>query len=314
MYNGKSRHLCDRHIMIRQLIMNEVISIEFVRSQQNLADHLTKGHSFTWMNKVCTKMSKLDPFLVSNLVMDILLDLKVITLPHGWSDHIPLMLHDENIDYGPIPFKFFHSWLQKYEIFEAHDALVNLAIVTPQVHLDVQERDALEDSVSNEEIKTCAWDCSSQKASGLDGFTFLFFKSYWGLFKADVEAVGKDSFDFFVVMPKGAVSSFITLISKVANSINIKDFRPIFLIGLNIALKDVVGSCLINGTTMGNTNLNIPHIFYANDVVIVTEWNRIGVSSKETEDMAHETGCASGALPFIYLGLPIGSYMNLIVN
>ncbi|GJU91010.1 zinc finger, CCHC-type containing protein [Tanacetum coccineum] len=43
MYNGKSRHLGVRHSMIRELITNEVISIEFVRSQQNLADHLMKG-------------------------------------------------------------------------------------------------------------------------------------------------------------------------------------------------------------------------------------------------------------------------------
>ncbi|GKD25341.1 zinc finger, CCHC-type containing protein [Tanacetum coccineum] len=43
MYNGKSRHLCVRYSMIRELIINGVISIEFVRSQQNLADHLTKG-------------------------------------------------------------------------------------------------------------------------------------------------------------------------------------------------------------------------------------------------------------------------------
>ncbi|GJT89262.1 zinc finger, CCHC-type containing protein, partial [Tanacetum coccineum] len=42
-YNGKSRHLGVRHSMIRELIMNGVISIEFVRSQKNLADHLTKG-------------------------------------------------------------------------------------------------------------------------------------------------------------------------------------------------------------------------------------------------------------------------------
>ncbi|GKE45977.1 hypothetical protein Tco_1473261, partial [Tanacetum coccineum] len=35
MYNGKSRHLCVRHSMIRELIMNGMISIEFVRSQQN---------------------------------------------------------------------------------------------------------------------------------------------------------------------------------------------------------------------------------------------------------------------------------------
>ncbi|GJW65923.1 zinc finger, CCHC-type containing protein [Tanacetum coccineum] len=43
MYNRKSRHLGVRHSMIRKLIMNGVVSIEFVRSQQNLADHLTKG-------------------------------------------------------------------------------------------------------------------------------------------------------------------------------------------------------------------------------------------------------------------------------
>nr|GEU64867.1 zinc finger, CCHC-type [Tanacetum cinerariifolium] len=49
MYNGKSRHLGVRHSMIRELIMNGVISIEFVRSQQNLADHLTKGLLETWL-------------------------------------------------------------------------------------------------------------------------------------------------------------------------------------------------------------------------------------------------------------------------
>ncbi|GJV91907.1 hypothetical protein Tco_1539720 [Tanacetum coccineum] len=43
MNNGKSRHLGVRHSMIRELITNGVISIEFVRSQQNLDDHLTKG-------------------------------------------------------------------------------------------------------------------------------------------------------------------------------------------------------------------------------------------------------------------------------
>nr|GEX31776.1 zinc finger, CCHC-type [Tanacetum cinerariifolium] len=42
-YNGKSRHLGVRHNMIRELIMNGVISMEFVKTQLNLADHLTKG-------------------------------------------------------------------------------------------------------------------------------------------------------------------------------------------------------------------------------------------------------------------------------
>ncbi|GKA10328.1 hypothetical protein Tco_0689761 [Tanacetum coccineum] len=43
MYNGKTRHLGVRHSMIRELITNGMISIEFVRSQQNLVDHLAKG-------------------------------------------------------------------------------------------------------------------------------------------------------------------------------------------------------------------------------------------------------------------------------
>ncbi|GJT71993.1 hypothetical protein Tco_1031279 [Tanacetum coccineum] len=51
MYNGKSRHLGVRHSMIRELITNRVVSIEFVRSQQNLADHLTKGLVRFWLLK-----------------------------------------------------------------------------------------------------------------------------------------------------------------------------------------------------------------------------------------------------------------------
>nr|GEV47677.1 zinc finger, CCHC-type [Tanacetum cinerariifolium] len=42
MYNKKFRHLGVRHSIIRELITNGVVSIEFVRSQQNLADHLRK--------------------------------------------------------------------------------------------------------------------------------------------------------------------------------------------------------------------------------------------------------------------------------
>ncbi|GJY01818.1 zinc finger, CCHC-type containing protein [Tanacetum coccineum] len=42
MYNGKSRHLGVRHSMIHELIMNGMVSIESVRSQQNIVDHLTK--------------------------------------------------------------------------------------------------------------------------------------------------------------------------------------------------------------------------------------------------------------------------------
>ncbi|GKF82727.1 hypothetical protein Tco_0244383, partial [Tanacetum coccineum] len=40
-------------------------------------------HSFTWMNKEGTHMSKLDQFLVSSSVMDAFPNLNVIELPRG---------------------------------------------------------------------------------------------------------------------------------------------------------------------------------------------------------------------------------------
>ena len=43
MYNGKCRHIGLRHDYIRQLIESGTISIVYVRSNNNLADPLTKA-------------------------------------------------------------------------------------------------------------------------------------------------------------------------------------------------------------------------------------------------------------------------------
>ena len=43
LYNGKSRHIRRRHKTIRQLVSNGVITIDYVRSKDNIADPLTKG-------------------------------------------------------------------------------------------------------------------------------------------------------------------------------------------------------------------------------------------------------------------------------
>ena len=42
-YNGKSRHIGLRHSYVRQLLTDCVITIDFVRSSQNLANPFTKG-------------------------------------------------------------------------------------------------------------------------------------------------------------------------------------------------------------------------------------------------------------------------------
>ncbi|CAM8974416.1 unnamed protein product [Rhodiola kirilowii] len=56
MYNGKSRHLGVRHSAVRELITHGVISIDYVRTHQNLADHLTKGLARDLVHKSCMGM------------------------------------------------------------------------------------------------------------------------------------------------------------------------------------------------------------------------------------------------------------------
>ena len=41
-YNGKSRHIRMRHSVVQQLLESGVVSLDFVRSELNLADPLTK--------------------------------------------------------------------------------------------------------------------------------------------------------------------------------------------------------------------------------------------------------------------------------
>ncbi|KAL0306952.1 UNVERIFIED_CONTAM: hypothetical protein Sradi_6112500 [Sesamum radiatum] len=42
-YNDKRRHIRIRHGFIKELLKNGMISLEYVRSERNLADPLTKG-------------------------------------------------------------------------------------------------------------------------------------------------------------------------------------------------------------------------------------------------------------------------------
>ena len=41
-YNGKKRHIRVKHESVRQFTMNDVIVLEFVRTERNLADPFTK--------------------------------------------------------------------------------------------------------------------------------------------------------------------------------------------------------------------------------------------------------------------------------
>ena len=55
-YNGKSRHIRRRHNTVRQLLSNGIMTIEYIRSKENIADPLTKGLTREQVSKLSRGM------------------------------------------------------------------------------------------------------------------------------------------------------------------------------------------------------------------------------------------------------------------
>ncbi|GJR00332.1 RNA-directed DNA polymerase, eukaryota [Tanacetum coccineum] len=108
--------------------------------------------------------------------------------------------------------------------------------------LSTEQSAELEVVFSKVEIKEAVWGCGSDKSLGPDGFTFDFFKRYWGLVEDDFfKAI--NHFHSSEKIPLGCNSSFVTLIPKVVDPVFIKDYRPISLIG---SFYKIVGKLLAN--------------------------------------------------------------------
>nr|GEW94819.1 RNA-directed DNA polymerase, eukaryota, reverse transcriptase zinc-binding domain protein [Tanacetum cinerariifolium] len=67
---------------------------------------------FNMTDKWGSKMSKLDRFLVSESFYDAFPHTTGVILEKGIPDHQPVLLKEHSVDYGPILFRFFHSWLE----------------------------------------------------------------------------------------------------------------------------------------------------------------------------------------------------------
>ncbi|GJY79477.1 RNA-directed DNA polymerase, eukaryota [Tanacetum coccineum] len=80
-------------------------------SSSGLIDIQMEGYSFTWAHPSASKMSKLDRFLLSNGLLSFFPHLSAVCLDRHLSDHRPILLKEVHSDFGPTPFRFFHSWL-----------------------------------------------------------------------------------------------------------------------------------------------------------------------------------------------------------
>ncbi|KAI3497002.1 hypothetical protein L1887_39382 [Cichorium endivia] len=79
--------------------------------EASLLEHNMGGRKFTHAWENGAKLSKLDRFLVCHKFMNLFPASSVTALNRHLSDHSPIILCSEKIDYGPPPFRFFNSWL-----------------------------------------------------------------------------------------------------------------------------------------------------------------------------------------------------------
>nr|GEV43913.1 hypothetical protein [Tanacetum cinerariifolium] len=159
-------------------------------SMTNLIDLPLGGYSYTWAQKTATKMSKLDRFLISK-------------------------------DYGPTPFRMFHSWFK----MEGFDKLLekswkSMNLIESNAMICLKKKfQLLKYTIKNWSkenkaklnatkadvqksyrrwikflIKTKVWECGNNKSRGPDGFSFEFIRMFWSLIDNDVVAVVSESF------------------------------------------------------------------------------------------------------------------------
>ncbi|GJS34375.1 RNA-directed DNA polymerase, eukaryota [Tanacetum coccineum] len=79
-------------------------------SLAGLIDLPLEGYTYTWAHKSAYKMSKLDRFLISDGLLLSFPHLSAICLDRHLSDHRPILLKENSFDFGPTPFRIFHSW------------------------------------------------------------------------------------------------------------------------------------------------------------------------------------------------------------
>ena len=92
------------------------------------------------------------------------------------------------------------------------------------------ERVWLERKFEREEILQIVSDLEGDKALGLDGFTMTFYHHCWRVVEKDILAVFEEFFQH-CKFEKSFNATFIALIPKKNDASNIKDFRPISLVG-----------------------------------------------------------------------------------
>ncbi|KAK8623630.1 hypothetical protein V6N13_064997 [Hibiscus sabdariffa] len=83
----------------------------------NLEEIPVLGRKFTWIGSG-GKRSKIDRFLAEVSWLEKKEDTVVKSLPRSLSDHIPILLYNGRIDWGPRPFKMINAWVGREDCLQ----------------------------------------------------------------------------------------------------------------------------------------------------------------------------------------------------
>ncbi|GJS95036.1 putative RNA-directed DNA polymerase, eukaryota, reverse transcriptase zinc-binding domain protein [Tanacetum coccineum] len=168
-------------------------------------------------------------------------------------------------------------------------------------------------------------------------------------FGTTLNSIEADHFNSFIDSTEdvlfGSQMFGLLLLSKDRQGDPLSPFLFILVMeGLHNAFEEAVGNGLITGVNIKNSTINVSYLFYADDVIITTDWNAkdmdniirvlhvfylasglkinihksniygIGVNKDEVLSMASNACCIEGDIHFNYLGLPIGSNMKSIAS
>ncbi|GKV14958.1 hypothetical protein SLEP1_g25756 [Rubroshorea leprosula] len=97
---------------------NGMKEFEKFMQESGLVDIPLVGRKYTWYHPNGCSMSRLDRFLLSEEWLLNWAEVKQWGLRRSLSDHCPVMLRDEKLNWGPKPFKCFDNWFQQPDFCE----------------------------------------------------------------------------------------------------------------------------------------------------------------------------------------------------
>nr|GEV49465.1 RNA-directed DNA polymerase, eukaryota, reverse transcriptase zinc-binding domain protein [Tanacetum cinerariifolium] len=304
-----------------------------------LTDLPMGGRMFTWMNKYGSKLSKLDRFLISNSVLLAHSNMQVTVLDRVWSDHNLILLRSQKNDFGPIPFKVFHSWFERSEFNDVvkkawHNLSGNDEVSFMSLHAKVKGLKShlkLWLSRTKESEKQMLLVNTWQELDNLE-----MLESMDLLHKArvrwDVEGDENSKFCHGIINSKRkshTIQDSMVSLEEIKSAVwdcgsqeaRVPDgfsfmFVKIFWDIMKLDIQNFVVRFFSSGSFPPGSNSSfftlIPKVLKS--IFLRQIYMALGVSSIEVERMVAGTGCSASNLCFSYLGLPIGPNMNRISN